>query len=175
MWRQLLQTLNNSVRGEAKVSRTSLISVQSSLDLNSCRYLSGKKKSRNLSQSKWQHNLPWSRGVSSTSWRGSVQSEGRHWWCESLHFGSGSPFQSRGQAISEGNPPFQLYWWRRSTVETHTIKSVISASYLFSKYKRGGCTCFWICSGLVSIKFIMFALIAVRSGSDTLFGSSSTF
>lgn len=34
-----IQTLNNSVRGWAKVSRTSFISDQSSLDLNSWRYL----------------------------------------------------------------------------------------------------------------------------------------
>lgn len=35
----LPHTLNNSVRGRANVSSTSLISDQSSLDLNSCRYL----------------------------------------------------------------------------------------------------------------------------------------
>lgn len=38
-----------------------------------------------------------------------------------------------------------------------------------------GRTCFWICSGLLSIKFTMLALIAVRSVSEILFGSSSTF
>ena len=45
----LLQTLNSSVRGAAKVSRTSLISSQSSLDLNSWRYL---KRQKGLSY--WQ-------------------------------------------------------------------------------------------------------------------------
>lgn len=39
MYWQSLQTLNNSVRGRANVSSTSLISDQSSFDLNSWRYL----------------------------------------------------------------------------------------------------------------------------------------
>lgn len=121
--------------------------------------------------------------MSSTSWRGNVQYEALHWWCGSPHFWSGSPSRLAGQAIFEGNLPFLWYWWHHSTVEPHKINRGLAECLPsplkirpFNKHcDMWGCTCFWICSGLLSIKFTMFALIAVRSASETLFGSSSTF
>lgn len=132
----LLQTLNNSVRGRAKVSSTSLISDQSSLDLNSCRYLQEENtedlamsfssfapkvntvelKSNSLKG--WRKPVAQNNSkccgkakVSVASWIGSEQFEGLRLWCGNRRFGSGSPSQSTGWAIFEGNLLFLWYWW----------------------------------------------------------------
>lgn len=110
----LLQTLNNSVRGRAKVSSTSLISDQSSLDLNSCRYLQeDNREDLAMSYSRFAPEVKAVKlkKVSITSWTGSAQFEGLRLWCGNRHFGSGSPSQSAGWAIFEENLLFLWYWW----------------------------------------------------------------